>query len=683
MKFYNNLPSIRLKMLIILIPIILMSTVSIAVVSILQARNGVEEQIEARSTAILGEVAESIEHEFTAHRQIAEAVASVYQAKGTELTKSDYRSVIEEMLHLNSNTLGSGLWLESYVYDDDTEYFGPYVYRDGDSFSYTEEYETPEYDYVNTDWYLLGKEATDEAGWTDPYFDDASEITMITAAVPIRTDQGIIGVVSADYDLTTIQTIISEVKMEESGFAFLLDSTGQFLAHQDFEISMNQSLNEDNELSTISDDLLNNDNGSVSVTSNNQDYRVYYETLESTGWKLAVMAPTGELFASVNDIVVQVIWLTLLIILLTFVLISFYSRSFSKGIKYFSENLSFISQGNFTKFAKVRSNDEIGKMGQYYNKVLEDLRHLVIHISESSENVASMTEELSATSQHAAVASGEVTKTIEEIARSASEQAEDIDVTSANVQSMSTLLEQELRYIKELNKATVQIDKQKEEGFGILSTLIEHTQKSNEATEEIYKMILQNNESAKKIESSSAMIEDIANQTNLLALNAAIEAARAGEAGKGFSVVAEEIRNLAEQSSSFTNEIKKIIDELKVQSQTVVGTMDEVKLIIEEQSTSVNQTKNKYDGIAKGIGVIENIANKLSQSIDSMNENKDKITDLTHNLSAISEENAAGTEQASASMEELDATISEISHSGESLADVAEKLRMLIEKFEV
>nr|WP_252891714.1 hypothetical protein [Thermoclostridium stercorarium] len=105
--------SIRTKMLIAFIPIILVATLLVSSVSVFESKKGLERQIEERIDTSLEKINESIEREFTSHRRIAEAIASVYKAQGNKLTKADYKAIIEKMVSLNANTLGPGCGLKS------------------------------------------------------------------------------------------------------------------------------------------------------------------------------------------------------------------------------------------------------------------------------------------------------------------------------------------------------------------------------------------------------------------------------------------------------------------------------------------------------------------------------------------------------------------------------------------
>lgn len=683
MGFYRKRKSIRTKMLMVFLPILLLATSSIAVIAISDAKKALEVQIEERVSKELEAVNESIEHEFTAHKKVAEAVASVYRAKTNTILKNDYRLLLEELVTINAHTLGSGLWLEPGIFTPEDRYFGPYVYREGNSIVYTEDYETADYDYHSTDWYKAGKALLAGSAWSSPYYDETTGITMITTSVPIVTAEGVQGVVTADYDLHTIQERIQEVQLADTGFAFLLDQDGLFIAHEDPEKVMTVTIAEDEELKDLSSKLEASERGSVSLHLEGKDYEAYFLTLASTGWKLVVMAPMDELYSAVDAMVLKGIVLTVGILLLAAVLISLYSFSLSKSIKGFAHNLSYLAQGDFTKQVQIRSDDELGQMGTSYNQVLHDLRNMVQQITGNAEEMAALTEVLARTSGEASKVSEEVAKTIEEIARGASDQALDTEVTAEKVYDMGKLLDEEERELLHLNTAAQTIEKEKTEGFQVLKRLVEKTGESTQATREIHETILKNNISAEKIDKASSMIQNISDQTNLLALNAAIEAARAGEAGRGFSVVADEIRKLAEQSGTFSNDIKRDIHELRQNSETAVTTMNLAIKIIKEQEDSVQITENKFESIAQSIDEVRRILVKLNDSSSKMNINKDKIIELTQNLSAISEENAAGTEEASAAIEEQSATINEIAGSGEKLQDISVQLKNLIEKFTV
>lgn len=346
-------------------------------------------------------------------------------------------------------------------------------------------------------------------------------------------------------------------------------------------------------------------------------------------------------------------------------------------------SLDFSSDNQTVLSKKISSKNEIGIMTTALIEMKSSVREFIIKTSDTSELVAGSAEDLTANSQQSSTASNEVARAIEEIAKGASEQARDSETSVENVEQMRILLEQDENHLNELNLATNNIEKQKEEGFEILEELIQKTKNNNTASQNVYEIILKNHESAEEIETASGMINSIAEQTNLLALNAAIEAARAGESGKGFAVVAEEIKKLAEQSNSFTNDIKKVIEELKSNSQAAVQEVLKVKSIGDSQTESVKETESKFILIAEAIDSIKSIIENLNNSKNSINNNKDKLLNLIQNSAAISEENAAGTQEASASTEELSANIEEISNSSEGLSRMAEELQMLLQKFKI
>lgn len=346
-------------------------------------------------------------------------------------------------------------------------------------------------------------------------------------------------------------------------------------------------------------------------------------------------------------------------------------------------DLDFTINDNSHLLSYLNRKDEMGVMITSLHKMKNSVREFIIRTSYTSEQVAASSEELAAISQQSAMASNEVAKAIEEIAKGASGQAKDAELSFSSVENMEKLLEENRQYLEELNHATNNINNQKESGSIILEKLVEKTKQNNEASQEVYNIIVKNHESAEKIEAASEMINSIANQTNLLALNAAIEAARAGESGKGFAVVAEEIRKLAEQSNSFTKEIKDVIAELKSNSEDAFEKVKEVTTIVDSQTESVKETETKFVLIAEAIDLIKSAIEKLNNSSRLIAKNKDNLLNHVQNTTAISEENAAGTQEASASVEELSVNIEEISNASEGLSQMAEDLQILIQKFKV
>ncbi|WP_346898372.1 methyl-accepting chemotaxis protein [Clostridium sp. UBA7503] len=521
---------------------------------------------------------------------------------------------------------------------------------------------------------------------------------VVIYATPIYLNGKQLGVFYGRRDGTALSDISKNLTYGKTGYGYVINNQGTIVGHPNTDFVLNQynfieAAKKDSKVQSVAQlvekQMLLREAGSGDYFFDGTNKIVGFAPLEGSPWIMVVGVDENEILAEVTTMKNFLITLILGAIIVGAIVTYFVSVSIAKPITAVTKRINQLAALNFTVNEKVEATknlnrkDEIGKITRALRTMRDNVADFIAKTSESAEQVAASSQELTATSEQAATASEEVAKTIEEIARGANDQAKNTENTAHNIEELGKLLDEDAQHIKKLNEAAVKIHTQKEEGFKILEELVNKTEKSNEATTNIFEIILSNNENTEKIDSASTMIQSIAAQTNLLALNAAIEAARAGEAGRGFAVVAEEIRKLAEDSNRFTKDIKAVIDELKSKSQLAVNTMDEVKEIVNEQTESVKETETKFEGIAEATELVMDIVEQLNHSTELMEQNKDNILELVQNLSAISEENAAGTQEASASMEEQAATIEEIANSGESLSSIAEDLNSLIEKFKI
>ena len=525
---------------------------------------------------------------------------------------------------------------------------------------------------------------------TNPVLREGKLVFSIIA--PIQNAKGdLLVIVGIEVDGDELQQFISGQKIYQTGFARILSNNGVVVAHPETKRLGKYSGELDQQGQGPYLDIIRKGQVHTSIE--------YSAALNQNTFKSIVPVRVGETFWSVGTIIREseimqeanqkllftVIAGSLFLLLITIIVILVSGNIASPlvTVSHLAEKMATLDFTGSIHSGLLKRQDEVGVVAASFQKIIDSVKSFISVNRQVADRLAQYSQELTNISNQTSDAAEEISRAVEGVATGATEQAKNTDAAVQTMDDFAALIEEEQLGLRQLNQSAQRVIELKTEGVNHVQLLVKKTQDTKIASDEINAVIMNASESAEKIYQSSQMIRSIADQTNLLALNAAIEAARAGESGRGFSVVAEEIRKLAEQSQRFTEEISAIINELKQKTESAVVTMKGMHHVIAEQSQSVSATNEKFDGIAEAIEQTTAAIDRMNQSGKMMLERKQTIVDVIQNLAAISQENAASSEEVNASIEEQTAGMNQIAQNSGEMSELASEMAAGISKFKI
>ncbi|MCT4584286.1 MAG: methyl-accepting chemotaxis protein [Peptostreptococcaceae bacterium] len=522
---------------------------------------------------------------------------------------------------------------------------------------------------------------------TDAIIDSHTKNSIVLIEQSFKENNKFKGVVGITIALDELSKSISDIKIEGES-PYLIDGNGVIIAHEDSNIlnSLNVYEGTYDEITAIKDEIKNNDKLSKTYKHDNEDYYISSTIIKNTSWKVITSFPSSKLDEHIKSALINMLMILIVILIAIGIASYLIGNSITKPIQLLVSDITKISKGDFSLDINkklLNQKDEIGILSNSIDRLKDNLKDVFTTIRSSSNEILDSSKNVFDVGENNAKGLREVSSAIEEIAMSASKTAEDIENISYNMDSFSNMMEDVTSSTIDMTDDTKNLKELNTNGLKTVKDLLDKSQKLNNSSknmeEVINEMILMNS----SIGEITNAISSISDQTNLLALNASIEAARAGEAGRGFSVVADEIRKLAEESNNKAEEIKEYIEKIYQQSETVAVSMMNNREITDEQEKSVVDTNDVFKNISTSIDNLSVKMQSIKESVQKANTSKLDVLNSTQSIAAIAEENSASTEEVLASTQEQLSLIETLESTAKQSKDIAITLEDYIRYFKI
>ena len=536
------------------------------------------------------------------------------------------------------------------------------------------------YDSRARGWFKETMSSSEDVRITKPFMTSKGTPTIGIFTVVRDNSNQPLGVLGFNVDLPIITDLINDIKIGETGYVVLVDGDGVVIAdpkHPDINFKKLAEV-ELGGMNTLADAQEGINEVKIDDV---KKCAVVYES-KKTGYKYISIVDESQLMASVNSM--RTVLAVVLVLAMIIVMAATYwlSNNIVKPLVAVQEAASRISQGDLrnTKLG-INSNDEIGALARSFETMGEKLRALIQRIQGSAQEVSSSSDQLSNGAEQCTQNIIHVAETVGAISESSQHQTTALNTVVDNIRMMTEKATDIANSAEVMSQTSHKAGKAAEDGNKAIGHAIDQMKKIQDTVDESAAAVKVLGESSKEIGEIVGTISAIAEQTNLLSLNAAIEAARAGEHGKGFSVVAEEVRKLAEQSGEAADKIASIIKGIQSQTDQAVRAMETGTGEVRAGNEVMSKAGVQFNAIAENITEVDKLIREAVEQASAVADSSMSVLEAAENVQQEGQKVSSNIDTISASSEEQSASMEEIAASSQKLAHMADTLRNEANKF--